>query len=64
MHRSLTPGEVFYYNAVLRLPPSSDPNRYKIIVKQVLIYTFPFIHFFDCKHNMRASVVLILDGGA
>jgi hypothetical protein len=35
MHRSLTVREVLYYNAVLRLPPPSDPKVYGKIVKQV-----------------------------
>lgn len=35
MHRSLTVWEVLYYNAVLRLPPKSDPKEYEKRVKQV-----------------------------
>ncbi|CAB4031968.1 white-brown complex homolog 30, partial [Paramuricea clavata] len=36
MHRSLTVWEVLYYNAVLRLPPPSDPKVYGKIVKQTM----------------------------
>lgn len=47
MHRSLTVWEVLYYNALLRLPPPSDPKMYKKLVKQVWMADGQFFMYVD-----------------